>query len=161
MEKEIFHRCRAAGREFTSEQWHEYLDEQDPIEVRYGEFVYNVNDICLNPERERICVKDGAYGYNVEIKTAAANGLWAYGLSYSCGTGGGGCGVTFPDHEDGDDYGRGYRSKKYCLVAACHEAIKIIKSMGDGKALAKQLIDKIECYRREISRPKVVQLELF
>lgn len=167
MADEIFHTMRSTGRTFTQQQWHEYLDgiyhgDGKPLTAKFGEFVFNVNDICLNPEKHHISVKDGGYGYYVDLNVAeCGNGLWSFGLSYSVGTAGGGFGVSWADSADGDEWRRGYKTKTACLQAACDRVIMRLEASGAKDTKARQLREKVVEFRKELTRPKVVQLELF
>ncbi len=166
--EEVFHTIRAQGITFTSEQWGEYCketrkDSSKLITTKIGKYVFNDFDICLNPERDDIIVKDGSYGYKVSIKYAdCGNGLWSFGLDYNVGTAGGGFGVSWVDKDTGDGCFRGYRTKVECLDAACERVEMCVMSCGGkNNKIALALIEKIKAYRKELKRPKIVQLELF
>lgn len=165
--EEVFHTIRAQGITFTSEQWGEYCDETRKdksklITTKIGKYVFNDSDICLNPERDDIIVKDGGNGYKVAIEYAdCGNGLWSFGIYYCVGTAGGGFGVSWADRDTGDGWRRGYRSKVECLDAACEYLELCVRRCGKNNKMALALIEKIKAYRKELKRPKIVQLELF
>lgn len=168
MAEEIFHTMRSTGRTFTQQQWHEYLDgiyhgDWKPLTAKFGEFVFNDHDICLNPEKHHVSVKDGCFGYYVDLSVAeCGNGLWSFGLSYSVGTAGGGFGVSWADSQDGERYQKSYPSRKECLQAACDYVICMLDTKSRKRdAKACQLQRKVQEYKKEMTRPKVVQLELF
>ena len=81
MGKEVFHTIRHLKRTFTQDQWAEYCnecrhDEKKQIRTTIGKYVWNDFDICLNPEREEVTLKGGAYGYSATIKYAhCGNGV--------------------------------------------------------------------------------------
>lgn len=136
-------------------------------------FHWNDCDVCLNPEVMSLVAVNGGYGYSVTIKWAeCGNGLWAYGIDYNTGTGGGGFGVSFADKpfKEGEkpDYRTGYPTEKDCKIAACKRAIKLVKNSGywnteegDSRRInTDRLLKMIDDYMESIN-PKYVQLELF
>lgn len=173
----IFHTIRCAGKSFTGDEWAEYChrvreDESRRIRTTFGKYTFNDCDICLNPETERIEAKGGAWGYYVVIKWAeCGNGLWSFGLAYSTGTGGGGFGVSWADQEYQDDgkwhWNCGYPSERECKAAASQRAIENLYGAlrykdGDNRGVQiRKLIAMVEDYHKSLTRPKVVQLELF
>lgn len=167
--REFFHECRSAGRKFTQDEWWAYLRQVDEnpdaeIQTRFGDYVFNVHDICLNPDKVRIEAEKGCFGYWCEIKYAeCGNGLWSFGISYCTGTGGGGYGVAYADeHGDPSKWRFGSLTLNEGLVAMCDYLVKrVIQNSGAPKDKLNKLNDKIMEYRRSIGRPTVVQLELF
>lgn len=169
MEEKV-HRIRSAGREFTRQQWYDYLDscrgdDRNLIVTNVGgKFIFNDHDICINPDVDEIVAKSGAFGYYVHIKTAyCGNGLWSYGIDYSTGTGGGGFGVSFADKKSGEDkdWRVGYPSERECKVAAAQCAIRQLHPYNGNDKLVNKLKELVEEYIKDFKRPKYVQLELF
>lgn len=166
MRSEIFHTIRACNRQFTGDEWSDYCqltrnDDSKRIYNTFGKYRFNDFDICINPDIDTISVKECAYGYYVRIKYAeCGNGLYAYGIDYGTGTGGGGFGVSWADSAEPDRYNRGYHSERECKIAAAEVAINILGNSKGDKKLA-QLIEKVTEYKRGLERPRVVQLELF
>lgn len=167
MEKK-FHICRSADIEFTQDEWHQYLNavyagQREPITTQYGQYIYNEHDICLNPSKQEIVSKGGAYGYSVTIKWAmGGNGIWAYGLDYECGNGGGGYGVSWTDTTDESLWHHGYVSEKDCKVAGMQKAIERLSNCADpNRTQVSRLRLMIEDEIKKLTRPQVVQLELF
>lgn len=171
--EEIVHTIRACKRTFTQEQWNEYCDmtrHDDSLRVTntFGKYTFNDHDVCINPDVEEINVKGGAYGYYVRIKYAeCGNGIWTFGIDHSTGTGGGGFSPAWSDKVgDPKSWHSGYASKKECLVAACDKALVYLDNAYNVKAdnrgrLIAELKCKVKDFRKELTRPKVVQLKLF
>ena len=165
----IKHTIRCCGKEFTAKEWSDYCTEsyKDPskrIVTSIGKYDFNEHDICLNPTVMSLVVSHGGYGYEVTLKWCdCGNGLWSYGLSYNCGTGGGGFGCSFADvTDDPKSYRYGYRSEKECIIACCDAAISRIESSGhENEAKTKKLIEMVKDYKKSIGRPAPVQLSLF
>lgn len=168
LKDKITHRILSAGREFTWDEWSDYLrsvreDSSNAITTTFGKYTFNDHDICLNPDHEDFIVKKGSYGYSASIKYAeCGNGLFAYGINYCTGTGGGGYGVHWADKDRGeDDWRVGYRTKEECMMAACDTLlVRLANTNGSGR-LFNDLIGMIADYKKQLGRPKVVQLELF
>lgn len=165
--KEIFHECRSAGRTFTSEEWGEYCRESHNndakrLRTQIGKYLFNDCDICLNPEVMSLVVDGKSYGVYVVIKWAdCGNGFWASAIDYSYGNGGGGSGVCYADRPVSEKYScfAGYRSEKDAKVAACDRALRQLKDKKGDEVV--RLIRMVEDYRKSLSRPQIVQLELF
>ena len=166
---EIFHECRSAGRVFTQKEWGDYCDmtrhdEAKELRTQIGKYTFNVFDICLNPEMMSLVVDGKSYGYYVMIKWAeCGNGIWSSAIDYSCGTGGGGSGVSYTDRLVGEKYDHraGYRSEVDAKVAACDKALTILNGYtSNDETKKKRLIKMVEDYKRSI-KPRYVQLELF
>jgi hypothetical protein len=162
---EVFHHIRCCGKTFTSDEWGDYCaktrDGEQRIETMFGKYTFNDCDICINPEKQNISVRDGGYGYYIILKWAyCGNGLWSFGLDYGMGTAGGGFGVSWADTTDGKDgsYRKGYASEKECKVAACRYAMNIVKQ---NNAMCDNLRRKIREFMIGLQRPEIVQLELF
>lgn len=167
MEKK-FHICRSADIEFTQDEWNKYLNavyagERERITTQYGQYIYNEHDICLNPSTQKIVSKDGPFGYHVTIKWAlGGKGIWAYGLDYNCGTGGGGFGVSWTDTTDESLWHHGYASEKDCKVAGMQKAIERLNNCTNSNSTqVSRLRLMIEDEIKKLTRPQVVQLELF
>lgn len=89
--KDVHHRCRCLDRDFTFEEWSAYLKENPRKEAvyRFGEFDFNINDVCLNPNTPLRFEK--SLSCRFEVWTAQSpNGLWTYGYDitthHSCST---------------------------------------------------------------------------
>ena len=173
---EIFHRIRSCGREFNRDEWHDYLestnkDKSNRITTTFGSYTFNDHDICITPDVVKIAVKEGSYGYYVEIETAeCGNGIWVYGLHYNYGTGGGCWGARWTDKlTDHLGISRGYKSRKEALIDACNNAIGQLnrqmdictKRDGNNGSLLKRLVQMIKEYKRELKHPAPVELSLF
>lgn len=165
----IFHECRSARRTFTEEQWADYCtqswnDDSKSIRTQIGKYTFNDCDICLNPEIMSLVVDGKSYGYYVTIKWCdCGNGIWSSALDYGYGDGGGGYGVSFADRLVGDkyDWRAGYPSEVDAKVAACDEAlVRLHKSRKQNDKL-QRLIRMVEDLKKSLTRPKIVQLELF
>lgn len=165
--KKKFHICRSAGIEFTQDEWNQYLNavyvgQRERITTQYGQYIYNEHDICLNPSTQEIVSKAGPYGYYVTIKWAmGGNCIWAYGLEYNHGTGGGGFSVSWTNTTDECLWHHGYVSEKDCKVAGMQEAIKILSHCTENRTQVSKLRLMIEDEIKKLTHPQVVQLELF
>ena len=166
---EIFHVCRSAGREFTQEEWFEYCNQrrnnpEKAIRTTIGKYTFNDNDVCLNPEVITLKVDDKrTYGYEVSLKWCyCGNGLWQYGIDYNTGDGGGGFSPSFASPDEKREWLRGYPSERECKLAACEAAKnRLYNSYHKGDPKVKRLWEMVDEYQKTISRPKIVQLELF
>lgn len=170
MKQKPFHVIRCAGIQFTQDEWSEYLNavwkgQRERINTTFGKYTFNDSDICINPSKQELVAKAGSYGYNVTLKWAeCGNGLWSFGIDYNLGTGGGGCGVSWADIQGNDKSWRnGYPSEQECKVAGWQKTLKYI---GNHKHNARtspveKLREMIEDEIKRLTRPKVVQLELF
>lgn len=165
-----FHRIRHLNKVFNQDEWADYChecreDDSKRIRTTFGKYTFNDCDICLNPDTERIGSKGGAYGYYVVLKWAeCGNGLWSYGLDYSTGTGGGGYGVSWADLQGNEKSWRnGYPSEQECKVAGWRKALKYIGNHEHNARTspAEKLREMIQDEIKRLTRPQVVQLELF
>ena len=165
-----FHRIRHLNKVFNQDEWADYChecreDDSKRIRTTFGKYTFNDCDICLNPDTERIESKGGAYGYYVVLKWAeCGNGLWSYGLDYSTGTGGGGYGVSWADLQGNEKSWRnGYPSEQECKVAGWRKALKYIDNHEHNARTspAEKLLEMIQDEIKRLTRPQVVQLELF
>lgn len=94
----IHHRCRCLDRNFTFEEWGEYLraNPSGGAVLTVGTFKFNITDICLTPNKPvkiegRIC--------KLEISTAQSlNGRWDYGIDLALHTEGSSHGARFIDN---------------------------------------------------------------
>lgn len=129
----IHHRCRCLDRNFTSEEWSQYLRE-NPIReavLTVGAFQFNISDVCLNPNRPVRIEKNRNY---LEIRTAqSSNGRWDYGLDLGLYTEVRHFGATFIDDPD-----EGFPTEKEavydCLVeteTAVQKKIEYLEQRGD------------------------------
>lgn len=95
-EKDIFHECFCTGQKMTWEEWAQWVENHPNSEIvhRYGEFEYNIHDICLNPHKLIDFVDKSKNRF--EITTCQVdNGKWGYGISYWFVTQGGGYAASF------------------------------------------------------------------
>ena len=168
MSKEIFHTIRHIGRTFTDEQWWEYCDacrkdESNRIVTQIGKFIWNDHDICLNPEKH-VYTLDGkkAYGYNVTISIAeCGNGVWAFGMDYNTGNGGGGFGVSWASKADTKIWNKGFDSEKECKRFALRYAISRITPFNGNDQKVNKLRELLQKELDTLQRPQYIQLELF
>jgi hypothetical protein len=70
MAKQIHLHSEALGRDFTFEEWGDYLKEhpnasRTPV-VECGVFQFNVNDVCINPQVP-VCESERGWGFKVEV----------------------------------------------------------------------------------------------
>lgn len=108
----IHHRCRCLDRNFTFEEWCEYLraNPSGGAVLTVGTFNFNITDICLTPNKPvriegRIC--------KLEISTAQSlNGRWEFGIDLGLNTEGRHFGVSFVD-----DISRGFQTEKEAIYA--------------------------------------------
>lgn len=164
---EVFHIIKSARRTLTRDEWHNYLQEcykndKNRIQTKIGKYVFNDCDICLNPDKESVTIKDGAYGYSATIEIAnSGNGVWSFGYDYSYGVGGGCAGASFVDKKDTQLWNRGFESERECRKFAWRYLLTIIEPRKSENKEAEKLYKAVEQKFKEYSRPKVVQLELF
>lgn len=112
----VIHTCNCLSRSFTSSQWGDFRKEEpkDGIVFRYGEFGFNVNDICLTPHKaidwqNKVC--------RYLITTAQSPcGFWEFGLSCSVHNSGYGHGARFCKDET-----HGYPTEREAIHAALLE----------------------------------------
>ena len=167
MKSEVCHTIRHLKRTFDSDQWAEYCkecrhDEKKQIRTTIGKYIWNDFDICLNPEREEVTVKGGAYGYSATIKYAhCGNGVWAFGVDYNTGTGGGGFGVAWADKADTKLWNKGFESERECKKYAWRYILTYLQSRKSQNKMIARLYDEVEKKYKQYSRPQIVQLELF
>lgn len=98
MSKRIHHRCRCLDRNFTFEEWSDYLraNPSDGVVLTFGKFGFNIFDVCLTPNipvdiRNKSCA--------LEIETAQSpNGRWDYGIDLALHTEGSSHGARFIDN---------------------------------------------------------------
>ena len=153
MGKEVCHTIRHLKRTFDSDQWAEYCNE-----CRHDE----KKQICLNPEREEVTLKAGAYGYSATIKYAhCGNGVWAFGVDFNTGTGGGGFGVAWADKADTKLWNKGFESERECKKYAWRYILTYLQSRKSQNKMIARLYDEVEKKYKEYSRPQIIQLELF
>ena len=165
---EIFHKCRHLGIEMTREEYWAYLrecekDSTKRIRTQIGRYIFNEHDICLNPERERISVSDGTWGWYVDIMTAeCGNGVWVYGLQYNLGDGGGCFGASWADRRTDRTRYDWHESERECKASAGRCMLRYIDNhTEDKKGMLSKLRRKVEEYVRSMERPQVVELSLF
>lgn len=103
-QKDVHHRCRCLDRDFTFEEWCDYNKENNSTReavARFGQFEFNVCDICLNPNVPLSFEKSPTCRFRVET-AQSPNGLWTYGYSISAHNAYMGRGASFSDDpEDG------------------------------------------------------------
>lgn len=165
-----FHVIRCAGIKFTQDEWGNYLDavwhgKREPIYTTFGKYQFNDNDICINPDKQEIVAKNGGYGYSMTLKWAeCGNGLWSFGIDYNLGTAGGGFGVSWVDLQGNEKSWRnGYPSELECKIAGWRKALKYIGNHEHNARTSppEKLREMIEDEIKRLTRPQVVQLELF
>ena len=167
MSNEVHHRIRHLNRTFTFDEWAEYCDrtrkdESQRIQTTIGKYTWNDHDICINPEEWTITAKAGAYGYYATIKWAeCGNGVWAFGLDYSTGTGGGGFGVWWADKADIKVSNKGFESEKECKRFALRYALTRILPFDGNNKMVDRLRAKIQEELDKLQKPQYIQLELF
>lgn len=103
MSERIHHRCHCLGRDFTFQEWIEYCKDKahDSAEIvfRFGDFGFNVHDVCMTPHVPVKLTVDSRF--YLQVRTAQSpNGRWTVGNNYGLGTGGGSCPVAFTDRDD-------------------------------------------------------------
>ena len=162
----IFHHIKHLNKSFTAEAWQEYCsetlkDESKRIQTKIGKYIWNDCDICLNPESWLIETKHGANGYSLEISWAeCGNGIFAFGISYNCGTEGGSFGVSWADKADTKVWNKGFESEKECKRFALRYALTRLIPKKDKKEIEK-LRAKVQEELDKLQKPQWVQLELF
>lgn len=170
MKQKPFHEIRCAGIQFTQDEWSEYLGavykgQRERIVTTFGKYHFSDADICTNPETQTIESKAGAYGYSCTLSWAeCGNGLWSFGLDYNLGTGGGGYGVAWADLQgDEKSWRNGYPSEQECKVAGWRKALTYIGNhqYNERTSLARKLCKMIQDEIKRLTRPQIVQLELF
>lgn len=126
-EKDIFHECFCTGQKMTWEEWVQWMENHPNGEIvhRYGEFEYNINDVCSNPHKLIDFVDKSKNRF--EITTCQVdNGKWNYGVDYWFGTQGGCHGATFTNAT--------YDTEKAAVYAALQEVelkcSKVIDKIG-------------------------------
>jgi len=113
--KRIHHRCRCTGQEFTFEEWCARCREHDSAEIvfEYGGFGWNINDVCMTPNRPITWERDR---YMIEVTIAMSpNGRWDYGFDISCHDFGCSRGARFLKGREG------YETEKEAICAALEE----------------------------------------
>lgn len=109
----IHHRCRCLDRNFTFEEWSEYLRENPSggSVLTVGAFQFNICDVCLTPNHpvrieRNIC--------ELDIETAqSVNGRWCYGIYLGFHSESSSHGAQFVD-----DPSRGYPTEKEAIYDA-------------------------------------------
>ena len=176
MGKDVHHRCKCIGRNFTADEWYDYLHLEDRPKIvhRYKDFGFNICDTCLTPHvkiewANKVCF--------IEVTTAQSdNGRWDFGFHYKFWTQGSCCCAHYIDTPTG-----GHNTEKEAINAVlnsleekCQRVIdEILFRGGDiddddcdepeirGSSVLpklKEAMNKIKSYR-EVFNPR--QLELF
>lgn len=109
----IHHRCRCLDRNFTFEEWSEYLRENPSggAVLTFRSFQFNICDVCLTPNHpvrieRNIC--------ELDIETAqSVNGRWSYGILLGFYSESSSHGAQFVD-----DLSRGYPTEKEAIYDA-------------------------------------------
>ena len=166
--KTVFHEIRTARMLFDEDEWADYCyrcrkDDSNAIRTQIGKYLWNDNDICLNPDVMSLVVDGKSYGYYVTLKWAdCGNGFWSSAIDYGYGIGGGGSGVSYADRlvSEKYDHRAGYRNEIDAKIAACDEALTALSHANDKSGKLQRLIRMVEDYKKSI-KPKVVQLDLF
>lgn len=109
----VFHTCNCLGRSFTSGQWSDFRKEEpkDGIVFRFGEFGFNVCDICITP-RKAVDWQNKACHYVITTAQSPC-GFWDFGLSCSVHNSGYGHGARFCKDET-----QGYPTEREAIYAA-------------------------------------------
>ena len=164
---EVFHTIRHLGRTFTDKEWSEYCnlcrqDEGNLIRTQIGKYLWNDFDICLNPETLTIAAKAGPYGYYVTLHWAeCGNGVWAFGMDYQTGTGGGGFGVSWASKADTKIWNKGFDSEKECKCFALRYAMSRLHPHNGNEKMVNRLKELLQKELDTLQRPQYIQLELF
>lgn len=123
MNKEIHHTCRCLNRNFTYDEWRDYVNEHeynsDEIVHAFNGFEYNIHDVCLNPKNV-IDISNGPYLRVIITVCQSDNGRWDYGINSTFWNSGAGSPCTFVDNiENGYSTERGsvYEGIKYAKNA--------------------------------------------
>lgn len=104
MSEEVFFTSLALGRTFTREEWWAWLKEHPNNSssehvVELQGFLFNINDVCLNPNR----IEFGKPGWRAVINTAInLGGKWIAAHDYYVNHSGGGSGVSLKRKESFD-----------------------------------------------------------
>lgn len=111
--KKIHHRCICLDRNFTFEEWGEYLRENPSggSVLTVGAFQFNIFDVCLTPNHP---VRIERNVCELDIKTAqSVNGRWSYGIHLGLHSECSSHGAQFVD-----DLSRGYPTEKEAIYDA-------------------------------------------
>ena len=168
MKQKPFHVIRCAGIEFTQDQWFEYCDatrkgEREAIQTTFDKYTFNDFDICLTPDKKTFIAKEGAFGYKVTLEIAGCgNGLWSFGCDICLGSEANLFGASWTDKPN-ENYCKGFPSQKECEITGWRY---ILERIGEVKKNARispkmKLRQMIESELKRLTRPQVVQLELF
>lgn len=148
---------RSLGREFTFEEWCDYLDNERPdgdiAFVSEDGYKFNIHDICRNPS-EAVNIRLDQSNYIVIGTAKSPNGRYDYSLDYAIDLGGGGCGASFIA-----DLDKGYGSKEKAILHAL-QAVENYANRNNSKN-AKAMLARIAETRRSIQHPEPIQLSLF
>lgn len=109
----IHHRCRCLDRNFTFEEWSEYLRENPSggSVLTFGAFQFNIFDVCLIPNHP---VRIERNVCELDIETAqSVNGRWSYGIHLGLYSECSSHGAQFVD-----DHSRGYPTEKEAIYDA-------------------------------------------
>lgn len=162
----IHHRCRCLDRNFTFEEWSEYLRENPSggAVLTVGSFQFNICDVCLTPNHP---VRIGKNFCKLEISTAQSlNGRWDYGMNLELNTEGRHCGAGFIDYPE-----KGFPTEKEaifdCLLYVEErtvQKIKVLEQRGDApegddeesgrEPKSSAVISSMRAFLKEIQRYK-------
>lgn len=122
------------------------------------EFVFNDDDICLNPnvieryvdEKKLFCEP------HFSIETACYNNKWTWGYDVMIHNQGGGCGAGRADFE------KKYDTEKEAIKAACkHIRSYLLRNEYDSNGVTRLWDKKLMTLLNEIEHPQPVELDLF
>lgn len=109
----IHHRCRCLDRNFTFEEWCEYLraNPSGGAVLTVGTFQFNINDVCLTPSQP---IKIEKTTCKLKIETAQSlNGRWDYGINLDLHTESSSHGARFIDN-----LSNGFQTEKEAIFDA-------------------------------------------
>lgn len=82
--RKIFHTCRVLNRNFTMEEWFEYVKTHSnsgaECVVSHNGFDFNINDVCLNP-KEAVFVIQREFKFRVKV-AQTPDDRWTFGYEY-------------------------------------------------------------------------------
>jgi len=106
----VFHTCNCLGQKFTQDQWYHSVRKEGVV-FQYGEFGFNVCDICLTPHKA-VDWQNKVCRYKTDTAQSPC-GFWSFGYSCSVHNSGSGRGAGFCKDET-----QGYPSEREAIYAA-------------------------------------------
>lgn len=123
----IHHRCRCLDRNFTLEEWIEWLENPDSHSavLNVGTFQFNIWDVCLTPNQPVRIEKNNC---KLEIETAQSlNGRWEYGIDLELHNEGSSHGASFVD-----DTSLGYPTEREAIYdSLLFSEARTVKKIGE------------------------------